>query len=104
MGVAHPKYAGLAWWRWLALAAALYLLNLALSFHNVWPTLWVEDRHALSVEIALLILVLAVWAERFRPPAKGVALALTVILTLSTIARYAQVTAPALYAGPPPAH
>lgn len=86
-----------AWRRWLALAAALYLLNLALSFHNVWPTPWVEARHELSVEIALLILGLALWAEFFGVPGRRFTGLLAVLLTLLVIGRYGDVTAPALY-------
>ncbi len=86
------------WVSWLLLAAALYLLNLALSFHNVWPTPWIEDRHELSVEIALLILGLVLWTElRGSPPGRGLMVVLAIVLTLLAIGRYAEVTAPALY-------
>lgn len=88
---------GYVWRRWLALAVALYLLNLALSFHNVWPTPWVEDRHELSIEIALLILGLVLWAGVAGVPSRRFMGLLAVLLTFLVIGRYGDVTAPALY-------
>lgn len=85
---------------WLGLVAALALLNAAVTFHNVWPTLGITLRGELSVEIAVLVLVLAVCAELFRPPGRfaiGLATALVAVLALG---RYAEVTAPALYGRP----
>ena len=38
------------------LLVALFVLNAALSFHNVWPTPGVTLRREVSVEIALLVL------------------------------------------------
>lgn len=86
-----------SWTRWLGLAAALFLLNSALSFYNRWPTPWVELRRELSLEIGLLVLLLAVAAKRWGPPSQRVTAALALLLTLLTLGRYAEVTAPALY-------
>jgi phosphatidylglycerophosphate synthase len=82
---------------WTLLALALYVLNFALTFHNVWPTPWITTRHELSIEIAALVSILALFArfERRLPARAQTALAL--VLTLMTIGRYAEVTAPALY-------
>ena len=44
--------------QWVKLAVALLVLNAALTFHNVWPTLWVTVRGELSVEIGVLLLAL----------------------------------------------
>jgi hypothetical protein len=82
---------------WLGLAAALFVLNAALSFYNRWPTPWVEVRSELSVEIALLVLLLAVAATRWGPPSQRLTAVLAFFLTLMALARYAEVTAPALY-------
>lgn len=82
---------------WLRLGLALFLLNLALTFQNVWPTPWVTTHHKLSLEIALLLLALTLYAEVRQPPAPRVIGWLAVGLTLLTLGRYAQVTAPALY-------
>ena len=49
--------------QWLTLAAALLLLNAALTLGNVWPTPWIEPRAEISVEVAALVLGLAVYAD-----------------------------------------
>jgi len=89
----------------LSLAAALLLLNAALTLGNVWPTPWVTLRAELSVEVAVVVLALAVYAELalrrgWSLPGRRSALALTVPMFLLTIGRYADVTAPALYGRP----
>ena len=89
-----------AWRGWLALVAALFLLNAALSFHNHWPTPWVEVRRELSAEIALLVLALALGARVWGPPSRRLMAGLAVALTLLAVGRYAEVTAPALYGRP----
>jgi sulfatase-like protein len=91
--------------QWLTLAAALLLLNAALTLANVWPTPWVEPRPEVSVEVAALLLGLAVYAElaarRGYPyPGRRTALVLAALMFLLTIGRYADVTAPALYGRP----
>lgn len=88
------------WLRWIVLAAALFLLNAALSFHNHWPTPWIEVRRELSAEVALLILVLALAAKVWGPPSPRLATGLALLLTLMALGRYAAVTAPALYGRP----
>lgn len=82
---------------WAALAAALFVLNFALTFHNVWPTFWITTRHELSIEIAVLVLLLALYSEALRPPPRAVSTLLAVLLTVAALGRYAEVTAPALY-------
>ena len=89
----------------LTLAAALLLLNAALTLANVWPTPWVVPRAEISVEVAALVLALAVYAELaarrgFAPPGRRTALALAALMFFLTIGRYADVTAPALYGRP----
>ncbi len=88
------------WRRWLSLATALFLLNAALSFHNHWPTPWVEVRPELSAEIALLVLVLALGARVWGPPGRRLLIGLALTLTPLAVGRYAEVTAPALYGRP----
>lgn len=85
---------------WLRLGLAVLLLNLGLTFQNLWPTPWVTTHHKLSLEIALLLLALALFAELRRPPAARLIGWLAATLTLLTLGRYAQVTAPALYGRP----
>jgi hypothetical protein len=85
------------WPRWLALAGGLCVLNLALSFHNLWPTAWVRPGAQLSVELAVLVLGLALWSESGRPPGRRSIRWLALLLTLFVIGRYLAVTAPALF-------
>ncbi len=85
---------------WLGLAAALFSLNFALTFHNVWPTLWITTRHELSVEIAVLLAALAGYSAVARVPSARAMTFLALVLVTLTIGRYAEVTAPALYGRP----
>jgi phosphatidylglycerophosphate synthase len=82
---------------WTLLALALYVLNFVLTFHNVWPTPWIETRHELSIEIAALLLALALYARFFGKVSSRLLTPLAIVLMLLTIGRYAEVTAPALY-------
>jgi hypothetical protein len=89
-----------AWRRALALATlagALLLLNAALTFHNVWPTPAIELRGEWSVELALLVLALAGWSTWRGVPGRRALTALGAVAVLFALARYAEVTAPALY-------
>jgi hypothetical protein len=82
---------------WALLAAALFVLNFALTFHNVWPTLWITTRHELSIEIAVLLLALTLYTGIKGALPARILTVLALVLTLMTIGRYAEVTAPALY-------
>jgi len=84
---------------WIALAAALLILNLSLTFANVWPTPAVTWHGQLSVELALCILLLAI-AGRFGSPSRPWLSGLAAAWVLLVIGRYAEVTAPALYGRP----
>ena len=86
--------------QWAALAAALLVLNAALTFGNVWPTLWILPRPELSIELGVLLLVLVAWASFVRPLGKIAVAALTLLLLVFVLGRYAEVTAPALYGRP----
>jgi hypothetical protein len=85
---------------WLRLGLGWFLLNFALTIQNIWPTPWITTHNKFSFEIALLLLVLAVYAELKGVPPRRLIGWLAVGLTLLTIGRYAQVTAPALYGRP----
>ncbi len=82
------------WRTWLALPVALVLLNASLTFENVWPTPRIRWGHALSLELALCVLLLAVLHNRARGLARRVLPALWVGLVAG---RYLDVTAPGLY-------
>src|SRR5690242_5589357 len=87
-----------AWPRWLTVAAALLLLDISLSFENLWPTPAIRWSGGLSIEAALRVLGLAVvvgWRRESlsRPRLR----AISAVWALLVIGRYADVTAPALY-------
>jgi hypothetical protein len=82
------------WRAWPALAVSLVFLNASLTFENVWPTPKIRGGHALSFELALCVLLLAVahrWAGRL---AQRVLPAIWVVLVAG---HYLDVTAPGLY-------
>jgi len=82
-------------WRvWPAVALALAVLDASLTFENVWPTLKVHWGGALSVELAVCVLLLAVahrWAARLARRA------LPAIWVALVAGHYLDVTAPGLY-------
>ncbi|MEO8258607.1 MAG: sulfatase-like hydrolase/transferase [Acidobacteriota bacterium] len=85
--------------RSITIAAALLVLNVSLTFVNVWPTPAVTWHGQLSVELALGVLILAVMSRRVVPShllLSGIA----AIWVLLVFGRYAEVTAPALYGRP----
>jgi hypothetical protein len=82
---------------WTGLVLAVYVLNFALTFHNVWPTLAITTYHEVSIEIVVLILSLALLSRHFRPITTRMMTVFAVLLTLMTLARYIEVTAPALF-------
>ncbi|MDY6945592.1 MAG: sulfatase-like hydrolase/transferase [Pseudomonadota bacterium] len=84
-------------WRGVALVAALLLLNLMLTFHNVWPTIFVRPSGELSIELAGTLLLLAAWRGLRGAPPRGLLVVLAIAFLLGTLGRYAEVTAPALY-------
>ena len=86
--------------QWGGLALALYFLNFALTFHNVWPTLWITTQNELSIEIATMLVLLALWLRQRTTVSARVVSVLAAVLTIMTVGRYAEVTAPALYGRP----
>jgi hypothetical protein len=86
-----------SWPRWLTLATAVALLDIAVTFENRWPTPAVTWRGELSIELAVCLLALAA-ASRWRAaPGRTAAGWIAAAWTALTIGRYAEVTAPALY-------
>lgn len=87
-----------------ALAAAAWLLvvcvplNLALTFHNLWPTVLVRPVNELSLDLCVGLLLLALYHEtRRRTPGAALQALLGIVLLLLIVGRYIQVTAPALF-------
>jgi hypothetical protein len=83
--------------RWTVLAAALALLNLSLTFVNVWPTLFVRLTSAVSIETALLVLVIVLIRVRIGPPSRTALRTLGVLWVVLVVGRYADVTSRSLY-------
>ncbi len=82
---------------WLALAAAVVLLNASLTFGNLWPTPAIRFEWQLSVEAAILVLALMAlgWRRRsLSPRSMRVLAGFWVALILG---HYAEVTATGLY-------
>jgi hypothetical protein len=84
-------------WHWAAVCVALVLLNGAVTFHNVWPTLGVHWPGELSVEAAALVLLLALSNSWLGRSSRWLLSGLAVLVVLFAIGRYCAVTAPALY-------
>ena len=89
-------------WRYRArqfvfVVLALLLLDAAVTVHNVWPTLGVKWSGEVSVELAVLVLFLAL-TNAWLGATPGALLALlSAITVLFVLGRYADVTVPALY-------
>jgi len=84
-------------WQWVGALVALVLLNGSVTFHNVWPTLGVHWPGEVSVELAAVLLLLALsnaWLGRTAP---WVIALLSALVVLFALGRYGEVTAPALY-------
>lgn len=75
---------------------ALLLLNSALTFQNRWPTVGVRWVPELSVELAALLLVLALAAARWSVKGRALRYALIGICFAFVLGRYVDVTVPAL--------
>jgi len=86
--------------RVIGIAAALLALNLAFTFENLWPTLWVRPSAVLSIEAALVVLAAALYARAFGPPRPRLIAAIAGACTVLAAGRYADVTVPALFGRP----
>jgi hypothetical protein len=80
-----------------ALAAALFVLNGALTFESLWPTPAIWWRGGLSIELAV-VLVLGAWLTRDGARvSRSVITAVSVGWVLLALGRYGDVTSQALY-------
>jgi hypothetical protein len=82
------------------LAAALVVLDASLAFKNVWPTPAIRWQGALSVELAVCVLAMALAYPRFGSLSRRTLAWVGAIWVALVIVRYADVTAPALYGRP----
>jgi hypothetical protein len=81
----------------LALIGALTLLNASLSFHNIWPTPAIGWRGELSIELAVVLLMMIAARRWFAPPSRTALRWMAAIWVMLVIGHYADVTTPALY-------
>ena len=83
--------------RWMSLVAALVLLNVSLTFANIWPTLGIRLTADLSMETALCVLVL-VLVRQWRGEISSATLrGLAGFWIVLVVGRYAEVTTRSLY-------
>jgi hypothetical protein len=90
--------------RWLhgfALVAAVLLLDVSLTFHNVWPTPAISWRGEISAELAAYIFVCVAFAltgaQRRRRISSVPLRVISVVWIFFVLGRYADVTATALF-------
>ena len=88
------------WLGWAALAAALLLLNFALTFANLWPTPWIRPQAAVAIELAIAVLAAAVAVERFGPLSQRALAWIAAAFVVLALTRYAEVMARELYGRP----
>ena len=81
----------------VAAFAGLFLLNAGLTMHNLWPTLWVGWTGEASVELAVVVVVLAGLAFRRSGVSPWARRGLSVLLTLWIVFRFLDITAPAMF-------
>jgi hypothetical protein len=97
MTTTHPATRLTAVRRATVVIVALLAVNGAITFHNVWPTLGIRWPGELSIEVAVLLLVLSISNAMLGRTSPRVLAFLSVVLVLFAIGRYGEVTAPALY-------
>ena len=83
--------------RLFTLIGALAILNASLSFHNIWPTPAIGWRGELSIELAVILLMMIAARGWFAPPSRTALRWMTAIWVLLVVGHYADVTTPALY-------
>ena len=86
----------------IALVAAVLLLDVSLTFHNIWPTPAISWRGEISAELAAYMLILIGFvvtgaSSVGRRISSGALRAVTVIWIALVVGRYADVTATALF-------
>ena len=84
-------------WHWIGLACGLALLNLSLTFSNVWPTLGIRLTGDLSVELAVVALSLVLAWRWIETRSRGTLRWLPALWVVLIVGRYADVTARSLY-------
>lgn len=83
--------------RWLACAVALSILQVSLTFVNVWPTLDVRPTADLTVELPLAILLLIGFSRWRTGSLETLSRVLSIGWVLLIVGRYVDVTTRSLY-------
>ncbi|MDO9599232.1 MAG: hypothetical protein Q7J47_16060 [Azoarcus sp.] len=96
----RPEFAAASRSGWLRVLLPLLILNTLLTFGNDWPGLGVRFDLLLSVELCLGASVLLLWVGRRGQPSAQVLSALSVVFVMLVIARYVEVTVPAVFGRP----
>jgi hypothetical protein len=78
------------------LAAALFVLNVTLTFESAWPTPGIRWRGALSIESAVLVLILMA-AGRWYLPSRRARRRIAATWLVLVVGRYLSVSSAALY-------
>lgn len=86
-----------SWRSWITLGAALLLLDVSLTFRNVWPTPAVTWQGELSVELAAGVLLLATIAGWTGRPSKALLGIMTAVWMALVVGHYGDVTSSALF-------
>jgi hypothetical protein len=76
---------------------ALIALNISLAHQNIWPTLWVRTTPEFSLELIFIVTGIALATALGHKISSRVQWALSILLLLFVLARYVDVTAPALF-------
>lgn len=76
---------------------ALVALDVSVTFLNIWPTPFVRWNGQLSVELAALVLALALLRSAGRAPSRRLLRVLAIVWLVLVLGRYTFVTAPALW-------
>jgi hypothetical protein len=82
---------------WITLAVALIFLDASLTFENVWPTPFITWTGQISIELAVLAVVLLSRRRAGSVHHDRLSGWLSVLWVMLVVSRYADVTAPALY-------
>ena len=82
---------------WITLAVALTFLDASLTFENFWPTPLIKWTGQISIELAVLVLVLLVLRRAGSANPNRASRWLSALGVTLVVSRYADVTAPALY-------
>ena len=57
---------------YIPIFGGIAFLNILLTLQNIWPTPWVRPVAEISIEIAALTVILAMWVECRGRPGKAI--------------------------------